>query len=59
VQFDLGTFFSQHDKLKDAVRCFTTALKDRPDFPKAKTALDQILAAHPELKISEPLDTRK
>jgi tetratricopeptide (TPR) repeat protein len=59
VQFDLGTFFSQHDKLKDAVRCFTTALKDRPDFPKAKTALDQILAAHPELKFREPLDTRK
>jgi tetratricopeptide (TPR) repeat protein len=59
VQFDLGTFFSQHDKLKDAVRCFTTALKDRPDFPKAKAALDQILAAHHELKISEPLDTRK
>jgi hypothetical protein len=59
VQFDLGTFFSQHDKMKDAVRCFTTALKDRPAFPKAKAALDQILSAHPELKISEPLDTRK
>jgi protein O-mannosyl-transferase len=59
VQFDLGTFFSQHDKLKEAARCLTTALKDRPDFPKAKAALDQILAAHPELKTREPLDTRK
>jgi hypothetical protein len=59
VQFDLGTFFSQHDKFKDAVRCFKTALKDRPDFPKAKAALNQILSAHPEVKIREPLDTRK
>jgi protein O-mannosyl-transferase len=59
VQFDLGTFFSQHDKLPDAVRCFNTALKDRPDFPKARDALDKILAAHPELKIREPLDMRK
>jgi len=59
IQYDLAVCLSQQGNVADAASRFRSALADRPDFPEAKVALHAILAAHPELKTSEPLDTAK
>ena len=50
IQFDLGIYFAQHGDWPDAAKCFRNAVRIRPDFAAAKKQLDQLLAAHPELR---------
>jgi Flp pilus assembly protein TadD len=50
IQFDLGIYFAQNGSWTNAVNCFRHAVTVRPDFAAAKSQLDQILAAHPELR---------
>jgi len=57
AHFRLAQALQQQDQFSNAMVHYREALRLTPDFPEAKAALDQILAAHPELKTSEPLDT--
>ena len=50
IQFDLGLYFAQNRSWTNAVNCFRQAVLLRPDFTDAKNQLDQVLAAHPELR---------
>jgi protein O-mannosyl-transferase len=59
AHFRLAQALQQQNKPAEAVRQYRAALRLIPDFPEAKAALDQILSAHLDLKIREPLDTRK
>jgi cytochrome c-type biogenesis protein CcmH/NrfG len=40
----------QQNQPADAVRHYREALRLTPEFPEAKKELDEILAAHPELR---------
>jgi tetratricopeptide (TPR) repeat protein len=46
----LAETFVKLEKFSDAVAHFRAALRWQPDLPKVKTELDELLAAHPELK---------
>jgi tetratricopeptide (TPR) repeat protein len=59
IEYELAAYFLHNGSPEDAERALRSALADRPDFPEAKAALDRILAAHSELKTSEPLDTAR
>jgi tetratricopeptide (TPR) repeat protein len=59
AHFRLAQALQQQNQPAEAVAHYREALRLTPDFPEAKAALDTILAAHPELKPSEPLDTAK
>jgi tetratricopeptide (TPR) repeat protein len=59
AHFRLAQALQQQNLFAEAVVHYREALRLTPDFPDAKAALDQILAAHPELKTSEPLDTAR
>ncbi len=50
TQFNLGIYFAQHGRWTNAAHCFRNAATIRPDFADAQKQLDQILAAHPELR---------
>jgi tetratricopeptide (TPR) repeat protein len=53
AHFRLAQALQQQGKLNGAAEHYREALRLTPDFPEAKTALDQILAANPDLK-TEP-----
>jgi tetratricopeptide (TPR) repeat protein len=59
AHFRLALARQQQNQLPEAVAHYREALRLTPDFPEAKTALDALLVAHPELKHSEPLDTTR
>ena len=59
AHFRLAQSLEQQNQFAGAAAQYREALRLTPDFPEAKAALDQILAAHPELKASEPLDTAR
>jgi protein O-mannosyl-transferase len=59
VHFRLAQALQQENKSTGAVFHYREALRLTPDFPEAKKALDEILAAHPELKNSGALDMVK
>jgi len=53
AHFRLAQALQQDNKFADAVAHYRAALRLTPDFPEAEAGLDQILAAHPEVK-SQP-----
>jgi tetratricopeptide (TPR) repeat protein len=59
AHYRLAQALQQQNKPADAVLHYRKALRLAPNFPEAKNELDQILAAHPELKNSAALDTAK
>jgi tetratricopeptide (TPR) repeat protein len=59
AHFRLAEALQQQSQFAGAVVHYREALRLTPVFPEAKTALDAILAGHPELKASEPLDTAR
>jgi tetratricopeptide (TPR) repeat protein len=59
AHYRLALALQQQNKLAEAVIHYRAALHFTPDFPEAKAALDMLVAAHPELKTSEPLDTAR
>jgi protein O-mannosyl-transferase len=59
THFRLAQALQQQDQFAGAVTHYREVLRLTPDFPEAKSALDGILAAHPELKSSEPLDSAR
>jgi cytochrome c-type biogenesis protein CcmH/NrfG len=50
IQFNLGIYFAQNGSWTNAVSCFRKAVRLRPDLIIAQKQLDQVLAAHPELR---------
>lgn len=50
IQFNLGIYFAQNGSWTNAVNCFRKAVLLRPDLIVAQKQLDQVLAAHPELR---------
>jgi Flp pilus assembly protein TadD len=50
VHYRLAQALQQDGKPGGAVQEYRAALELTPDFPEAKTALDQLLAVHPDLK---------
>ncbi len=59
AHFRLAQACQQQNQPAAAAEHYREALRLNPNFPEAKAALDGILAAHPELKTSEPLDTAR
>jgi tetratricopeptide (TPR) repeat protein len=59
AHFRLAVALQQQSQFAGAVVHYREALRLTPDFPEAKTALDAILAGHPELKASEPSTAAK
>ncbi len=59
AHFRLAEALQHQNRFAGAVVHYREALRLTPDFPEAKTALDELLAAHPELKSSEPLDSAR
>jgi tetratricopeptide (TPR) repeat protein len=59
AHYRLAQALQQQGKFAEAVPQYREALRLTPDFPEARAALAAILAAHPELKTSEPLDTAR
>jgi tetratricopeptide (TPR) repeat protein len=57
AHYRLALALQQQNKLAEAVIQYRAALRLTPNFPEAKTALDALLTAHPELNTIEPLDT--
>jgi tetratricopeptide (TPR) repeat protein len=57
AHYRLAQALQRQGKFAEAVPHYREALRFTPDFPDAKAELAAILAAHPELKVSEPLDT--
>ena len=57
--FRLAQAQQQQNRVAEAISHYEEALRLTPDFPEAKTALAGLLAAHPELKGREPLDTAR
>jgi Tfp pilus assembly protein PilF len=50
AHYRLAQALQQQGKFADAVPHYREALRLTPDFPEAKSVLDEILAAHPNLK---------
>jgi len=50
ARYYLAQALSRAGKAGDAVQQYREALRLKPDFPEAKRELDDILAAHPELR---------
>jgi protein O-mannosyl-transferase len=50
AHYRLAQALQQQDRPAEAVRHYREALRLTPDFPEAKKELDEILAAHPELR---------
>jgi tetratricopeptide (TPR) repeat protein len=50
AHLNLGLAFEQQGKFHEAADHFREALRLAPDSPEIKTALNQLLATHPELK---------
>jgi len=48
--YRLAQALTQQNKLPEAVSNYHQALRLTPNFPEAKKELDEILAAHPELR---------
>jgi protein O-mannosyl-transferase len=59
AHYHLALALQQQNKLLEAVAHYRATLRLTPNFPEAKAALAALLAAHPELKAIEPLDTGK
>ena len=59
AHFRIAQALEQQNKFAGAVEHYRSALRLTPDFPEAKAACDALLAAHPELKTSEPPDMAK
>jgi tetratricopeptide (TPR) repeat protein len=59
AHFRLAQALQQQNQFAGAIAHYREALRLTPDFPEAKAALEALLAAHPELKTSEPLDTAR
>ena len=57
AHFRLAQALEDQGKFAAAAGEYREALRLTPDFSKASTALAELIAAHPGLKTSEPLDT--